>query len=197
MPLPSPFKSLVKSKKQCICSYILFTSVSLNKENGQHSTTSDLQKQDFLMAQSNTNQIGVLAAWPFERMLHHPICFHHPNFSYEKEVLKNGSLCLEAKHCIHSRTPLCNFFSVRFDNWILLFASCGCVATRNKKMNKSWALPQGDHECEPIDAKINSAQDLLGILKLPLMGQIIAGRCYWSLMSEASGERRRKHLFPT
>lgn len=31
------------------------------------------------------------------------------------------------------------FFSVRFDNWILLFASCGCVATRNKKMNKSWA----------------------------------------------------------
>ena len=112
-------------------------------------------------------------------------------------MLKNESLCLEAEHCIHCRMPLCNIFQLDLMTGILLFASCGHVATRNKKMNKSWALPQGDRECEQMDAKINSAQDLLGILKLPLMGQIIVGRCYWSLMSEASGERRRKHLFPT
>lgn len=90
-----------------------------------------------------------------------------------------------------------HFFQLDLTTGILLFASCGRVATRNKKMNKSWALPQGDHECEQIDAKINATQDLLGILKLPLMRQIIAGRCYWSLMSKASRERRRKHLFPT
>lgn len=46
----------MKSKKRCICSYIIFTYVSLNIENGQYSTTIfDLQKQDFLMVQSNTH----------------------------------------------------------------------------------------------------------------------------------------------
>ena len=55
-------------------------------------------------------------------------------------------------------------------------------------MNKSWALPQGDHECKQINAKNNSAQDPLGILRLLLEGQILAGRCYWSLMGEISGE---------
>lgn len=92
--------------------YILFT-VSLNKENGQHSTTSDLQKQDFLMAQSNTHQPNrspsSLAFWKDVCTI--PSVFTHPNF-HMKKVLKNESLCLEAKHCIHSRTPLCNFFQL-------------------------------------------------------------------------------------
>ena len=112
-----PFKSLVKSKKQCICSYILFTSVSLNKENGQHSTTSDLQKQNFLMVQPNAHQPSRSPSSP---AFWKDVCTIPSVFttwiSHEKEVLKM-KVCVWRQNIAFTAGHHFAFFSVRFDNW--------------------------------------------------------------------------------
>lgn len=143
----------------------------------------------------HTNQVGVLAAGLLKGCLHHPICFHHLNFSWKRGV-KKWKFVFGGKTLHSQQDTTLHFFQLDLTTGVLLFASCGHVATRNKKMNKSWALPQGDHEWEQIDAKINATQDLLGILKLPLMRQIIAGRCYWSLMSKGIQRETKKAFVP-